>query len=528
MNISYNGTDILSGHPTPFFGKKVEYVQHGGRWCQREEWELSGTLIGCSISTLRSARDALLSVFSNAFGNMTIDGILEGFVEITSASIDNVDYIGSVPYRISFVHYPEESFSGGTHAGYYGVINPSDKVTYKEQADGTLEMTREISAKGILVEGGKDSPIGYAKDFIQSRANIFEPPSERLGGSAMKDLSKYFLVSSEESVNKITNTVSLTQVFRSDLLNRRNVIHRYTKTEENTLGQMETVSYNGKIEIGRPEQSGNPNLTEARDVYKSFRKGIGVQFLISEEIEEDEYAGVINYSLSHYKDVNANALPEIQDDIVITFSETESSSLLSASIQGNITANYGCIEERQDKIEDALNRVINSNFNIGLVNDYFSDFSKEGRGVFVPLNAKPLRKSSSVDEYNHTASYSASFNNRSHGGFSNSDVAELSIKKDFPIDERSIKESYKGGKYICQCLGFASREKVSAEINLRGNESEYGRQQCVGYARRAAANVLSSQDKVYTESESHKRDDYAKTESAEISLSSRVVEGYSI
>ena len=518
MNIEYRGVKILSaGQPTPFFGVSAEYVQVGGRWCRRETWTINGVLVDCELSGLQSLRDGILNNFSNCFGNVSIEGWGSGFVEIQSVDIDQADYIAPVPYSITMIHYPTESFES---SGSY-VLNPSDVTSYSENQDGTLEMTREISAKGIQINGDKDSALEAAKTFINSRKNLIERPSSRLGGAKMGSLAAYFLVSSEESFNRITGEAKLTQKYKSDLITGKNIIHRYTKTEETAVSQMETVSYSGQIDVGKPDtvSGAEDRISKAREEYQKFRQSINVPFMLSEEITEDAYIGRLTYRLSHYKNINSNNFPEIQDDFTITLREDAGSSLLSASIQGSITANYGCLSERAGKIRDMLSNISSLKYNFGTITKYFNTFQSDGKGASVNLNPQALSSGSEMDSLGESATYSASFDNRSTGGLNNCFSAEIRVKKDFGVPQRAIKESYLGGRYICQNLGHFGRETVGSEISCDGIKSKSGRIKLVQIAKSAAKSIASSTSEEYVESEEYNYAKEQKTEGASISIS---------
>ena len=111
-------------------------------------------------------------------------------------------------------------------------------------------------------------------------------------------------------------------------------------------------------------------------------------------------------------------------------------------------------------------------------------------------------------------------------GFEGCQSADLSIKVDYGVDQRAIKESYFGGKYICQDLGYASRETVGADINIDGVSDFNGRSKCVSFAKTRAKEIMRSQNRAYVEREQYAKDEYSKTETAGISISYNPPEGY--
>lgn len=539
VSIFYNGNEvwgtgspIMNGQPTPFFGKSVEYIEAGERWCQAENWTLEGMVTGCDFSDLENSRQSLLSGFSSAFGEMQIsgsEGLIFGLdiVEVKSISIDESDFIGSLPYSIQFTNYPSGSFQHNGESGFYGIINPSDSITYTESEDGTMEMQREISAKGFLTNpNDKDSAINNAKSFISSRRDRIPKPFLIRNSVDEGAEIRYYLVSSEESINRISNEISLRQKFKTDLNSLiGEIVHRYSFVENSEMGALTSVNYDGRIDVGELG-----DMDAARETYKNFRDGINAPFLLDESVTEDKYAGSITYKLSFYKDVDENNFPEIQDSIIITLSEEAGSSLMRASINGSINANYGCVEDRAEKIKAFLETVRDSTHNFELIKELYENFytTRAGCAINKPngisLNENYVSKSESFNEYNNTASYSAEFNDRFIPAVLSGciNVSE-GVSIDYSTAQRAIKEHYKGGRYICQNLGFNSREKISTKIGREGVNRVVGNEVITGYLCSVARGFRTDnrdrdRPKEYWESPSYSLDRYGKSESAGISL----------
>lgn len=512
IEIKYRDQNLFENQPTPFFSKNTDYLQIGDRWCQVENCSLNGFLIGCNQQELLSAKNQLLGYLSEAFGSMQIGNEFNfGIVEISDIDFSETDLIGSMPYSINFIYYPPESFSG--EDSFFGVIEPSDMITYVENPDGTVDMQREISAKGIITNAdNKDSAIDNALSFINSRkSKIISPYVIR--NYAGNNIMQYYLVSSEESFSRVSNDAKLTQKYKADLTAATsNIIHRYVKNEEESVGQLTIFSYNGQIDAGK-----NGDFSKVVDTYEKFKQTLGYTFLINEEITEDTNINKITYSISFYKNVNSNTLPKIRDDFSISLKEDSSGSILTASIQGSISPNYGCLEDREGEVEDYLGDVKLSNYHFSIISDLFSDFKADGtKPSSHSLNPVAISETSEKNNGEFTASYSAEFNDRDiPNGFDCMNFS-TSISINFSIDQYSIKEYYRGGKYICQDLGFKSREIASVQLNCDGVDSFKGKTECKNAAR---ATMPTLQGRIYEETVDYSKSEEDRTESIKLEIS---------
>lgn len=527
---------LLSGQPTPFLGKTIEYIQAGERWGQKENWTLQGTLIGCNITELVYNRDLLLSGFSQAFGSMSILTTPSGYdldiIEVNDIEIEDSDYLQNLSYSIGFSTYPRSSFSGINHSGVYGVLEPSDSINYTEQDDGAMQMVREISAKGILTDASnKDSAINNAKAFIISRKDYTPQPFLIRNTKNENLVLKYYLVSSEESTDRITNTVKLSQTFKTDITSEDgDLINRYTINEEENVSNKTVVTYNGQIDAGK-----YGDISRARSLYKSFRDSLNIQFLIDEKVEEDLYINRIKYTFSYYKDQDSKHMPKVEDDFRISISENEENGLFSVSINGGLAINYGCMEERDSEIENAIKNVRASAYHFDILETIYSDFYKTTAGSAInkpseiSLNRVPLQKTEDKNDTENTASYSAEFNDRYIPAvFRNYQSVDTEISKDFAIEAKSIKEHYYGGRYICQELGYNQREAISIRINSLTKGGVFiGEGANNTFAKQELANFKNSDaEKVWDGQKSYAANEYERTEEFSTSQSYNTLESF--
>jgi hypothetical protein len=538
--VTYNGNkvwgdqpSVMGDQPTPLFSKSVEYIQAGERWCQVENWTLNGTVIGCDFQELENEKNKITTAFSNGFGPIEIsqeENFFMPLVEIKNIEFNESDYIGSLQYTINFLYYPEQSFSGDNHNGYYGVINPSDSITYTENDDGILEMKREISAKGIMTDSNKNTPLNNAKNFIAYRKTILPQPFLIKNQITNSSIMNYYLVSSEESFNRITNQITLNQIYRTDITSANgNIINRYVISEDEEVGEINKISYKGEINAGK-----YGDMENVRNLYKTFKNTLNFQFLISEEITEDNYIKKLTYTLSFYKNIDQNNFPEIEDNFTISLSESEDSSLFSASLQGNIKANFGCIETRLNKVKNVFSSIKQTNFNFSLIQSFYDNFystsrgSKQSKPSTVNLQSKPLSIQYEINEFDNTISYSASFDDRyiPPSPFNNCINYEESIDINYSVLQKAIKEHYKGGKYICQNLQYNSRELITINMSRNGVETFVSANNYRSRGVNILNNLKNPASKEYDENPSFSKNEQSKTDSYSISKSYNTTQAF--
>jgi hypothetical protein len=457
--ILYNGVSIFPTQATPFISKGVENIQVGERWGQKETWTLNGFLTGCDFAGIVAQKNSLLSNFTKMVGELSIGSEIDispAFVD--SIDVDESNYIGHLPYSISFSSYP----SGGFAGTYYGVTDVSDDISYTENTDQTLGMVRTIRAKGLQTDQNSESSLRNARNFVSGRMNVpvMKPFIITTTGTNLS----YYLESSEESMDRINNSFTVTQNFKTDLSEADgNIINRYTIEEKKAVSEMTVISYRGQIDAGK-----YGSLENLRQKYIAFRNSIAATFLLDESVTEDLKINRITYNFSYNKDAAEANFPEILDDYTITVMEDSSSSLFTASIDGNVSANYGCPADRMAKIEQRVSEIDSANWNFDVITEIYNNFyttdrsSKQAKPSLVSLNPRPLSENKSIDSNAKTIGYSAYFNDRFIPAQlleCNSFDASVTVK--LPIYSTIIKEHYRGGYYICQDLGSISRMSVS-------------------------------------------------------------------
>lgn len=169
--ILYGGNNVFDGFPTPFVGKSDSFVRLHDRWLTQTQITLEGVITGSCANDFQELIDkqkVLLNNFSRDFQSLSI--VEEGqtiysapYSWIDSISFDSNKYVRLVPYSISVNCFQENLFSG-----VYGVENPNQQITWAENEDGTVSVSRSISAKGFNTNAGNNA-FENARNYVQSK-----------------------------------------------------------------------------------------------------------------------------------------------------------------------------------------------------------------------------------------------------------------------------------------------------------------------------------------------------------------------
>ena len=476
--IEYDGVAVFAGHPAPLISKSVNFVSQGDtRTHEEHTLTLRGELTGCGIDELLTARQLAINTFSESFKDLYVSGI-DTFtgVKIESVSFDDSAYLSVLPYTITLNHYPSGSFDF-----YHGVTNPVNQWTYTESENQIVSITNTVSAQGLSTEfsqlGG--NALDNAKSFVTSQlTGAWEIPRPYLIDTKNTEFQSY-LTSFNESVDKITNTVSVNRTFVTDPQDvNGNIILRYSEQVQETEGQQTTISYDGTIDAGAtgyiknaPSSRESSNLSDIRSRYTEFKNSLDATDFLSERVTEDTGINRLTFSISYN---SGDTEPSIIDDFNITVSENSDSSLFSVSIDGDVSAKHGC----EKTFEEIKSYHQGDSHKFQICDEIYKNFykqshgSKQERPTNVVLNVKPLSTSKTENEKARTLSYSASYNDRNLLRWQEDpDVNSVSYDMSFAPPVQVVKSSasaLKGG-YIFQDLGYKNRSKFT----ISSSSSQY-------------------------------------------------------
>jgi hypothetical protein len=459
MLITYNSKDVFTDQLEPMIGKTTSFPSNGdNRMLVEDKITLVGELTGCNLSGLLDARKQVIDVFADNFKTLVIGGV-GSFTKakIESITFDESPYLASLPYNISLVHYPDGGYEFG-----FGITNPKNSYTYVENTNGTLSISQQVSAQGINTTSsypgnGLENATAFVKDLLD-----YDIPRPATIDTLGTDFGMYLVEFSEE-IDKLNKIVTINRTFETDMSAALGaIILRYTSQLAETEGEEVTIAYNGTVDAGREN-----DLVDAREKYEKFRDGLGETTFINENVTEDPNINNISFSFTCVRG------PQMMDDYTITLEENSDSSLFSVSINGNITTRGKCMSAANyELIEAEYNDDSSEGHRFDVCQSLYNDFYTTDRGSHqenpgVGLGKSVIAKSIGFNEYDQSASYSASYNDRQvFYGMHSLDFTVTLTPSLFPV--KAVPSAYTKG-WIFEDLGYRSRAKFSISLTAKSS-----------------------------------------------------------
>lgn len=399
MSIAYGGTDPFVGQPIPLVKLQNGYSGDGSQRVDRTVLILNGSIVACSKADLLEKTNTLKELFS-AREELEIDGLgtfqVENVVEI---SFQDSDYFSKVPYTIQ-LQVKDANV----------VLDKSITVEFQENADETLDVVRTIAAKGKNATDQIDVAWNNVLNYVRQVLTTDIPRPFSIG----TQLFSYFLVSTEEAMDRVNKTISVTQRFKSNLNQTNNspAILRYTIEVNKTNGENTEYSISGAIECGR-ENGTAQGLSD----YNLFKQGtvLGGTVLIkgikNEQLSVDENAGNITFSFN-FSDAEENNPNDITDlTYVINLEEDSDGSLISANVNGTLKLVNSFTSAKKSQLLTEFIRIVEgSNYLYDKINTIYKTFYNANS--LANLNPFHISRGYSFDRSSTSITFSASFNDR--------------------------------------------------------------------------------------------------------------------
>ena len=419
--VKYNGKDLAFGgeQAAPFVSQANEYVQvGGGTWVILKKINLTGTLVACSQAELIDLINQVRDIFNEDFHDLDIQGVEKvPCIKVLGLDFGESQFLSHVNYNISLQAYDEESL-----ASAYKVIEPTERVEFTETDAQTMQKVITVSAKGISC--GSYDALSNAKSFVTAKFAEREKDIPALIASVDDHSTAGHLSSVAEEINRINGTYSLSKTFVSDLGTSREelpsefdaaIILRYTKEPSATRGEYGSIKYTGDVSYGIDNASKSSNAHAKLEKFINEMKKIDYK-LVGLEINEDKFAGVINFSFQLTEDNT-----DVVDDWSVTVSENSSSSLIQVSIDGLVTAK-GPVECRWEKVEEYFgsDKEAKDRY-FGIASSYYDEYGNFDHQHAVKddavLNNLCTDFQISKEKRNGEISYSFNFDNRDSKGY---------------------------------------------------------------------------------------------------------------
>lgn len=415
--VTYGGYQF---QPAPFFSLNDSPIFLSGQFDYvAQSISLVGQLTGCDLLSLKSARQNLIDACSSGFQTLTIGNTGFTYAKPVGINFQESKLTKILPYEITFEAYQNNEFSQ-----FFGIIDPVDTWSYKEQDGRTISATHTVGGKAVKTSA--DS-LAAVKNFVNNRLKGFDNLSIFHSGDSK------ILVNKVETLNRLSNSYEVTEEWslssalfaydRADCLVRPN--SKITFDGQNLSVSVEGVMNGG---ISGSISTGYFSPDDAKD----YAKNATAKFksLIEDNLYDQVFRGPNTYSY----DVNtgANSInfsfqfsnPDNPNtgDVIHTFDLTfdcnKETPYISAQLKGNVfydsykdifLTGAPEISTRYQKV-DAYFSGIN---HYAITQQYFNYF-KESNLPYLedPLNTRYESLSINKKPFEASIDYSFSYSNK--------------------------------------------------------------------------------------------------------------------
>lgn len=459
--IKYRGVDAFAPQPTPLIGVEYTDIYYEERWAQKETFTLQGWLTGCSYSGIAAAQVNLLNSFNTSYQTLEIwqqTGVLPGLIyskplaQVELINFPQSKMFGVQEYSISLTCYPSGLFSGA-----YGILEPQDSWSFREQQNATLETVHTISCRAFNTSAGNNNAIDNARNWAFGRTGInFNVYPTLISGTS---LNNFCLLEQHETVNRFNGNYSIVETYTNDLARTGYGVIRYN-SDIKSGNNLITISLNGTA------QGCGKNITGLRYAYnlidkvavasKVYQDTFGMNDLnpipLSQSFVEDAFTTHIDFS---YIFNNDNS-PIISFDYTVDLF-TATNGTITAGIQGMIRVRGG---NQTDKLLQAMAYADTVNL-YNLILPFYTSFDISS---IAPLNPVPIINGRELNESDGTVQLTATYTNETKV----SDVLDrflYTINFIKAVEKVDSKPALNGlGVYSTVNLGYANR----ASINING------------------------------------------------------------
>jgi hypothetical protein len=415
--VQYGGFNFssISEGVDPFVGVSDEQILVGGKFKTLKRIIIQGKIVPdnfCSNSQDVSSKiKTLLGALKNDFQQITAGGISAQIARCESIEVNQSNIFGTADYTVNFISYPDNLSSLN-----FRILNPVDNRQIIENQDGTIRITRQISAQGI-----GPNAIPNARDFINSVSpakNIVPPILLQIGnisaslGSSLKPRRMI------ETINRVDGTVSLDIEFlyRSNAPNNNIILNNSVDISYDEKTGIYTVNVQGTLSAGDIESSSNQIKQELKNALgrinifnlamSRLKASTNAGFLNKEpenfSITEDSLNNSLNFNYTFVSDPY-----NVKNDITFEITRDRIKDIISITVSGTLTAR-GPQKDKKNKLQSAYSQL--NLFN--LANGFFK---KNADANDQKLNSNPINSTATFNQYKDTIislSYSAQFSNQ--------------------------------------------------------------------------------------------------------------------
>lgn len=468
VKILYNGSDAFAPQPTPFVALDDSVIYADEIWGRAESISLIGQITGCSFQSIVSAQNSILNSFNKSYQTLEVwqqEGAVSGLVfqkelvEIQSIDFSQERMFGVLPYTINLRCYPSGLFSGA-----YGILNPEDTWSFKEEENATLTATHTISCRPFNTSSGPSNALTNAKNWVFGRTGLGAVPVPIII-SGVSD-SRFCLLTQQENIDRFNGNYSIVETYTNDLARSGYGVIRYQTTIQSG-DNLITVDLKGSAEgCGRNLtgiRAAFNNLDKTAIALKQYQYAFNRTDLnpipTAQSFNEDPFTTKIDFSYSYD---NSN-LPSVWFDYTVDLS-VGTNGFIAANIAGIVKARGGDVQNKLARC-----RAYASGVNLySLVLPFYQNFDTSS---LTPLNPVPVSNGQSNNETDGTVGLNAAFTNQIQvDSIFDSFTYEITVVPSIgQVDAKPIVNGR--GTWSVVNLGYGSRATVTVNGNAVVNRN---------------------------------------------------------
>jgi hypothetical protein len=409
ISITYNGHDPFVNLPTPFISLSQDFIDFGNHWDQITNLTLNGQIIETTnlseqnyFDSLNSKMLALIDIFSKNYKTLNISAegnqLIQGLAVVNSISFEESNWFGALPYSINFSIYEPSLFSEN-----YGVVEPSEEISFTEEDGDIVTLTHSVSAKGIF-----PNAIQKAKEWVLSKNTN---PQDKIKPILVKDIESksYILQSIEEKIDRFNGTYSWIGNYKKSINNESpdNAFLNYTVDLNYSIEDgLVSTTINGSLEGDLIEnlrtEFENLNLFNICSNFASETFDTPIfEDPISTSIVENPGENNLTFSYTFNNDFSPQVIINVTTDVVTD----NLACTTNVSVNARIFCKNGDIATRWEKVKEFYE----SNFDVfSIANSAYSE-EIDGNNSLQP---NPVTESIKYDEFNAVIEHSAQYTDK--------------------------------------------------------------------------------------------------------------------
>jgi hypothetical protein len=409
IKIEYNGNQI--DYPVTV-SVSEDYIDYGYRWGTVKKISMQGQLYSaqCDLSsiyrTIVAMQSSIFQTFSNPFQTLTVGGVSIPNCRLESIDFQESNFFGAVSFTINVAGYDDSKFTVAP------VVDPIDSISYSEQKNKTIQITRRVSAKGIVTSSNPNA-IDSALNYVRSRVGLSGVPQISLITGKYKNILPAGPRKQAEVIDKITGTVSIEQTY----------ILKEGQSSGSVMMYTAESNYNEErgVNTGTIRGSLTGSINTGIDQVRADFKSVNLFGILSSNFQSMGHGGLVNQpeNISVNENARENTIDfsytciSIQNPIRIF---EKNFSMQVDYITDKVTVNFnGRVEFRgsqQQRVQNASNFSFSGAQAAGLCQQFYNDNCLPSFGSSATLNNIPITFDLKKDLVNGIVTITASCDNR--------------------------------------------------------------------------------------------------------------------